>query len=117
LRDAFMHVADQPADGGLIVAERQLTRRRNLEAHLLLDVGDVDPVACTDLAGLPVAQELRYDEQRQAFRARPVAVRPRKDEVDDVLRHVPLATGDEALHALDVPGAVGLLNSFGATGP
>ena len=55
---------------------------------------------------------LRHDEQAQSLGPRSSrsfdAYRPGQHEVDDVLAQVVLAGGDEALDALDVPGAVGL---------
>ena len=54
LGDAVVHVAEQGADGRLLAAEGQLAGRGDLQAHLLLDVGDVDAVALAELAGLEV---------------------------------------------------------------
>ena len=48
--------------------------------------------------------------------AGPGALRPGQHEVDDVLGQVVLAGGDEALHAVDVPGAVRLRDGLGAAG-
>ena len=64
LRDAFVHLADQPAlRGDVVLAEGELTRRRDLQAHLVLDVGDVHTVALAGCAGLGVEEELRHEEQ------------------------------------------------------
>ena len=113
LRDARVDVTDESADGRVLLAEGQLAGRGDLQAHLLLEVGDVDAVALAELARLGVPVELRDDEQRQALGAGATgardADRARQHEVDDVLGPVPLGAGDEALDALDVPGAVGLL--------
>jgi hypothetical protein len=112
LGDAVVDVAEQGADGGLLLAEGELAGRRDLEAHLVLDVGDVDAVALAEFAGLEVDVELRDDEQRQALGADAGALGAGQDEVDDVVAHVRLARGDEALDAGDVPGAVGLLDAL-----
>ena len=56
-----------------------------------------------------VDMELGHQEHGQALGAGPGALRAGQHQVDDVLRHVVLAAGDEPLHALDVPGAVRLL--------
>ena len=117
LRDAVVHLADEPADGGLALAEGQLAGGRGLEAHLVLDVGDLYAVALAELAGLPVEVELGNDEQAQALGAGAGAFRPGEHEVNDVVGHVVLGAGDEALDALDVPRAVGLLGGLRASGP
>ena len=76
LGDAVVHLAEQPALGGLAaadlrVAEGDLAGVGDLDAHLVLDVGDVDAVALAgELAGLVVEVVLRHQEQRQALGAR-----------------------------------------------
>ncbi len=93
LGDAVVDVAEQGADGRLVLAERHLARRADLEAHLVLDVGDVGAVALAELAGLEVDVELRDDEEatgpwcrgrrprggrgRSGRRCRPGRTRPR----------------------------------------
>ncbi len=116
LRNALVHLADQPALGGhVVLAERQLTGGRNLQAHLVLDVGDVHAVALAELAGLEVEEELRHEEQRQTLGAGACALGAGQHQVEDVLEQVAGVTrGDEALHAVDVPGAVLLLDGLGA---
>ena len=118
LRDAVVDLAQQGADRGDAVdlAEGQLTRGGDLQAHLVLDVGGEDAVALAELAGVRVEVELRHEEQRKAFGANARALRPGQDEVHDVVHQVVLARGDEPLDAGDVPGAVGLLDGLGPTG-
>ena len=121
LPDALVHVAQQPALGrDAVLAEGQLAGVGDLEAHLVLDVGGEDAVALAQLAGLGVEVELRHDEQRQALGARAAdaldADRAGQHVVDDVVGQVVLAAGDEALDALDVPGAVRLRDRPGAAG-
>ena len=118
LRNAVVDLADQPALGGLVVlAQRQLAGGRDLQAHLVLDVGDVHAVALADLAGLEVEEELRHEEQRQTLGARACALGAGQHQVEDVLEQVAGVTrGDEALHTVDVPGAVVLLDGLGAAG-
>jgi hypothetical protein len=83
----------------------------------VLDVGDEDTVALAGLAGLEVEQELRHEEQRQTLGARAGALGAGQHQVEDVLEQVAGVTrGDEALHAVDVPGAVVLLDGLGAAG-
>ena len=118
LRDAVVHLADQPALGGrAVLAERQLAGRGDLQAHLVLDVGDEYAVALAELAGLGVEEELRHEEQRQTLGAGACALGAGQHQVEDVLEQVVGVTrGDEALHAVDVPGAVVLLDGLGAAG-
>ena len=94
LRDALVYVADEPADGRLLLAEGELAGRGDLQAHLLLDVGGVDAVAVANLTGLEVDVVLRHEEERQALGAGSAdalhAHGARQDEVDDVVCHVVL---------------------------
>ena len=60
----------QPLAGVPCGAEGQLAGGRDLQAHLVLDVGDEDAVALARLAGLGVEQELRHEEQAQTLGAR-----------------------------------------------
>ena len=118
LRDAFVHLADEPADGGYVVLpEGQLAGRGDLEPHLVLDVGDEDAVALAGLAGLGVEVVLRHEEQRQALGTGSGTLGAGQHQVQDVLAEIVGVTGgDEALHAVDVPGAVGLLDGLGTAG-
>ena len=118
LRNAVVHLADEPALGGnVVLAERQLAGGGDLQAHLVLDVGDEDAVALAELAGLEVEEELRHEEQRQTLGARARALGAGQHQVEDVLEQVAGVTrGDEALHTVDVPGAVVLLDGLGAAG-
>jgi hypothetical protein len=116
LRNAVVDVTDEVADRRVLLAEGELAGGRDLQAHLLLDVRDVRAVALAELTGLEVDQELRHEEQRQALGAGAAgtgnALGAGEHQVEDVLRPVPLGRGDEALDALDVPGAVGLLEGL-----
>ena len=118
LRDAVVGVADQPADGGAVVlTEREFASGRNLQAHLVFESGDVNPVALAGFAGLGIEMELRHQEQAQSLGARSGALRPGQHQVSDVLEQVVgVAVGDEPLDAVEVPGAVGLLDRLGAAG-
>lgn len=105
LRNTVVYLADQPALGGYaVLTEAQLTGSRNLQAHLVLDVGDEHTVALAGLAGFEVGDELRHEEQRQPLGARAGALRPSQHQMHDVLEHVVrVGRGDEALHTVDVP--------------
>ena len=61
--------------------------------------------------------ELGHDEQRDALGAGRRAFDAREHQMDDVLRHVVLAGGDENLGAGDLVAAVGLLHRLGAQQP
>ena len=125
LRDAVVDLAEEVADGRLAaadagVAEGELAGVGDLDAHLVLDVGDVGAVALAELTGLDVEVVLRHDEQAQALGAGAAdaldAHGARQHHVDDVVAQVALGRGDEALDALDVPGAVVVLGGLGAAG-
>ncbi len=117
LGDAVVDVPDKPADRRVLLAEPQFAGGGDLQAHLLLDAGDVDAVSLAGFAGRRIHQELRNQEHGQALGAGAVSLRPGKGEVEDVLRNVPVTRGDETLHALDMPGAVGLRHRPGAARP
>ena len=105
LRDAVVHVADEPALGRhvRVLAEAQLAGGGGLQAHLVLNVGDVGAIALAELAGFGVEVELRHHEQRQALGSGPSTLGTGQHQVDDVLGEVLLSRGDEAFDALDVP--------------
>ena len=117
LLDALVHPADQGADRrtARVAAEGQLARGGDLEAHLVLDVGGLDAVALAERA-VGVHVVLGNEEHGQALGARGGALGPGQHQVEDVLRQVVLAGGDEPLDALDVPGAVRLLDRLGPAG-
>jgi hypothetical protein len=116
LRDAVVLVAEQGADGRALPAEGQLAGRGDLQAHLLLDVRDVDAVALAELTGLEVDGVLGQHEQGQALGAGAGALGSGQHEVHDVVDHVGLGAGDEALDAGDGPGAVAVVDRLGAAG-
>ena len=118
LRDAVVHLADQPALGGhAVLAEGQFTGSRDLQAHLVLDVGHEGAVALAQLAGLEVEQELGHEEQRKSLGAGAGALGAGQHQVEDVLEQVAgVGGGDEPLDAVDVPGAVVLLDRLGPAG-
>jgi hypothetical protein len=106
---------------GRAVAEGDLAGRGDLDAHLLLDVGDVGAVALArQLTGLVVEVDLGHQEQAEALGAGSADALDTygagEDEVHDVLGHVVLGRGDEALDALDVPRAVLVGEGLGAAG-
>ena len=109
--------SSQPIAGSSVLAEAQLAGRRDLQPHLVLDVGDVDAVARAEFAGVEIDEVLRHDEQRQALGAGPGALGTGQHEMHDVLGQVVLGAGDESLDALEVPGAVGLRDRLGPAGP
>ena len=118
LRDAVVHLADQPALGRhAVLTEGQLTGGRDLQAHLVLNVGDECAVALAGFAGLKVEQELRHHEQRESLGARACTLGAGQHQMENVLEQVVgVRGGDEPLHAVDVPGAVVLFDRLGAPG-
>src|SRR6202042_1025978 len=96
LRDAVVHLADEPTLGRYVVlTEGQLTGCGGLQAHLVLDVGDEDAVALAELAGLEVEQELRHEEKRQTLGAGAGALGAGQYQVEDVLEQVAGVTGGD----------------------
>ncbi|CFS17178.1 Uncharacterised protein [Mycobacterium tuberculosis] len=81
----------------------------------MFDVGDEHAIALAGFAGFDVEQELGHEVQRQALGAGTGALRASQHQVEDVLEQVAGVTrGNEPLDAVDVPGPVGLLDSFGS---
>ena len=76
------------------------------------------PLRSPSAPGRGVEVELRHEEQRQALRAGlrrdARALRAGQHEMHDVLGEVVLGRGDEPLHPVEVPGAVGLRDGPGA---
>ena len=93
LGDAVVDLADEVADGWHRALSPKVTSQvaEDLEAHLLLDVGDVDAVALAQLTGFPVGDlVLRDDEQGLSpLVPGPAPSGTGEDEVHDVLRACP----------------------------
>ena len=118
LRDAVVHLAEQVADrGDAVLPERELAGRGRLEAHLVLDVRDERAVALAELAGAGSKWNFGTRNSDRPFvpgcGVMPGALRAGQHEVHDVLGQVVLGRGDEPLHAVEVPGAVGLRDGPG----
>ena len=112
LPDAVVHVPDQGAHRRAVRAEGQLAGGGDLQAHLVLDAGDLHPVPLAEVA-VGVHQVLGHEKHGQALGARAMALRPGQHQMEDVLGQVVLAAGDEPLDALDVPGSVRLRHRAG----
>ena len=77
--------------------------------------GGENSIAGAEFECVGVEKVVGHVEQAQPLGARTGAFGPGQHEVVDVLGGIAyVATGDEPLHALDVPGAVGLFEGFGA---
>ena len=98
--EAAVRLADEVADGAVLLAVGQHRRRARVDAELVLDRDALHVVARAERA-VVLDQELRHDEERDALHALGRAVDAREHEVDDVLGVVVLAVGDEDLLALD----------------
>ena len=92
LRDAVVHVAEQPAHGrDAVLAEGQLAGGGDLQAHLVLDVGDEDAVALAELAGLGSKWNFgTMNSDRPLVPGPPRPRGPGQHEVEDVLGQVVL---------------------------
>ncbi len=107
---ALVGLAHQPAGG---VLEGHLAGGGPVNAHLVLDAGAQHAVARAEGAVL-LGQELGHQEERDALDALGRVRQAGEHQVDDVLRHVLLAGGDEDLVAGDLVGAVRLGHRLGA---
>jgi hypothetical protein len=101
-------ITHEPADGRNVRrSEGELASWGRLEAHLVLDAGDVHTVALSQFKCVRVEMGLRNVEQAQTFGSWTGSLGPGKHQVEEVLGRVSdVAAGDEPLDALDVPGAV-----------
>ena len=87
-----------------------------MNAELVLDRMAARIVARAERA-VVVDEELRHQEQRDAFRAGRRIGQAREHEMDDVVGEVMLAVGDEDLRAGDAIGAVGARSAFVRSAP
>jgi hypothetical protein len=95
-----------------MIAEGQHGRRAAVDAQLVFDRNAIDIVALARRA-VGLEQELGHHEERDALDAFRRIRRPRQHEMDDVVRHVVLAVGDENLLTKDLVGAIA--HRLGAT--
>ena len=84
---------------------------RAVDAELVFEADAAQVVARAECA-VGFDHEFRHEEQRDAARAERRFGQARQDEMDDVLRRVVFAPGDEDLRAGDFVAAVGLLDGF-----
>ena len=96
--DAAVFLADEIADGAVIVAERHDRRRAGMDAQLVFQADAAQVVAVAQRA-VGVDQELGHDEQRDALDAGRGVGHPGQHHVDDVVGEVVLAIGDVDLLA------------------
>ena len=96
--EAAVLLAQQVADGALVLTILQHRRRRGLDPHLLFDRQAMHLVPLADAAIL-VDEEFRHDEQRYAFHARRRVGKAGQHQMNDILAHVVLAIGDVDLLA------------------
>ncbi len=77
--------------------------------------GDECAVALSRFAGFRVEQEFRHQKQTQPLGTWSSALGPGQHQVHDVLEQViGVAVGNKPLDAFDVPGAIALIDRFGA---
>ena len=100
---ATIDVADKIANCPIAVAEAHHAGRTGMDAELVFQRGAIGIVARAQ-AAICVDEEFRHQEQRDATRALRRVRKPGEDEVNDVLRHVMIAPGDEDLLAVDAIG-------------
>src|SRR6185436_10106989 len=102
-------LADQVTRGAPVVAVRQHGRRARVNAELVLERYAMHVVARAKRA-IGADEELRNEEQRNAFDAFRGRRRARKHEVNDVVGKVMLTERDEDLLPEELVGAVALRN-------
>ncbi len=107
---AFVLGAQQIA-GRLVIVHH--AGRVAVDAHLLLDLADRDAVARAKRAVL-VHEELRHDKQRDTFDPVRTTRNFCQHQVNDVVRHVVIASRDENLLAGNLIGTVALRFGLGA---
>ena len=100
-------LADQMTDCATVIAKLQDSGWARLDAELVFDRHAMHVIALATRTIL-VDQELRHDKQRNALDAFRRIRRTRQHEMDDVLRHVVLAPGDENLGAEHLERAIAL---------
>jgi hypothetical protein len=99
---AAVFLANQRGSSTAVVAELQHRGRAGLDAQLVLDADAVHIVARA------VRHHLWAQEQADALHALGRPCHARKHQVDDVVRHVVFAVGDEDLGAEKLEGAIRL---------
>ena len=97
---AAAFTADHPADALIMIAKAHRAGGGSVDAELVFKANAFQVVAGA------IGQELGHQEQADALGARRAVGRAGEDEVDDILRRVMLAPGDEDLGALDAPAAI-----------
>ncbi len=111
--EAAVLLAHQVADRAAVIAELQHRGRTRLDTELVLDRHAMHIVARAQ-GTVVVHKELRHDEKRDPFHAFGRIGRARQHEMDDVLRHIVLAPGDEDLRAEEAVATVALRLGAGA---
>ena len=96
--EAAVLLAQQIADGTLVLTILQYCRRRGLDSHLLFDREAMHFVPLAD-ATILVDQEFRHHEQRYAFHARRRVGKTGQHQMNNILAHIVLAIGDVDLLA------------------
>ncbi len=105
-----MRLAYQPPGGGI---EVDLAGGRSLDAQFVLDAAAEDAVAPAD-AAVGVWQELRHDEQTDAFHTRRRIRQTSQHQVDNVFGQVVLTGRNEDFRAADREAPVGLGHRLGS---
>ena len=104
-------LADQRADGAAIFAEGHDAGGARMYADLFFEADAFRVVARAEGAVF-VDEEFRNEEERDALCAGRRVWQTGEDEVDDIVRHVVVAIGDEDFRAGDLVGAVALRHGF-----
>ena len=86
-----------------------------MNADLVFKARAFGIIACAERA-IRIDEKLRHQKQRDALGARRCIGQARQHEMDDIVRHVVVAIGDENLGAGDLVGAIALRHGLGLQG-
>ncbi len=102
---ALVLLADQIADRAALIAEDHGCGRGGVDAQLVFQGMAAQVIAGAE-AAISIDHEFRHQEQRNAAGSRRGIRQARQNEMDDVVRHLVVAVGNEDLLAENAVGSV-----------
>ena len=113
IAQAFIGLAHQVADGAAFVAKAHHRSRAAVDAQLVFQRYAAHIVTRAQ-AAVGVHHELGHDEQRDALHASRGVGQTGQHQVDNIVRHVVLAPGNEDFLAADLVAAIAYRDSLAA---
>ena len=113
IAQALVGLAHQVADGAAFVTEAHHGGGAAVDAQFVFQRHAAHVVTFPQ-AAVGIHQELGHDEQRDAFHARRGVGQTGQHQVDDVVRHVVLAPGNEDFLAADLVAAIAYRDGLAA---